>query len=277
MAISFGGKSYSPKPPRLRKPKITAAKPKDYGAGITAKSLTTGLKSNPAGGPAVPSSPYVAPGPDESWKDQTFFDDTAGITKNLNNLKTYLVTAGDAIGADSGVSFDRDPNDPLKASNFRIDPNVDVTNPFSRAALLKRSHQQATRGNTNSYASQGQLYSGALQNAQNEAGRQNLEAQDSLIKDFTSKFGGLYQNWLAGNTDAGTQTINAQVAATGRHQNDPVVTPGFREINYKDTAKAGLKVEAGPRGFVVKDSQGNVVKGATVHVVGKRRFIRVPT
>lgn len=44
----------------------------------------------------------------------------------------------------------------------------DTSDPFSRARLLQRSFEQNQRGATNSYASRGQLYSGALQNAQNE-------------------------------------------------------------------------------------------------------------
>lgn len=58
----------------------------------------------------------------------------------------------------------------------------DPTNPFSQAALLLKSKNDATAaselsyqrgltGNTNSYASSGQLYSGALQNAQGEQNR----------------------------------------------------------------------------------------------------------
>jgi hypothetical protein len=46
-----------------------------------------------------------------------------------------------------------------------IDPN----NPYSRAALLQRSYQDAQRGNTNSYAAAGQLYSGALGRAQSRS------------------------------------------------------------------------------------------------------------
>lgn len=276
MAFSFGGKSYDPRPPRIRKPKA----PKGV---FSATSLAGPSRARQ---PQVAS--YVQPGPDESYKDQTYFDTTSGISRNLDNLRAYTVDAGKNIGTDYGIDYTGDPVN--GAANFTIAPDVDVTNPFSRAALLKRSYQQATAGNTNSMAARGQLYSGALQRAQNETGRQNLQAQDSLIKDFASRFGGLYQNWLAGQNQATTDSVGAQTAAIDRHINDPApalapavgktatttAPTGWRDIAYKDTAAAGLKVEVGNDGLVVKDSQGNVIKGARVMVVGKRRFIRVP-
>lgn len=43
----------------------------------------------------------------------------------------------------------------------------DMSNPYSRAAQLQRSYQNAQRGTTNSYAAAGQLYAGSLNNARN--------------------------------------------------------------------------------------------------------------
>jgi hypothetical protein len=39
-------------------------------------------------------------------------------------------------------------------------------NPYAQAALLKRNYDASVRGTTNNYAAQGQLYSGAIKNAQ---------------------------------------------------------------------------------------------------------------
>lgn len=41
-------------------------------------------------------------------------------------------------------------------------------NPYAQAAILKRNYDATQRGTTNSYASRGQLYSGAIQNARAE-------------------------------------------------------------------------------------------------------------
>jgi hypothetical protein len=292
--ISFGGKDYNP-------PKAVKKKFKPTGWSPVLNNPDGSIKLNPIGAdgrpvstaPAPPpktpaaQAPYTAPGPDESWKDQTYFDTTSGISKGLDNLKGYLVNSGKGLSADYGIDYTGDPVN--GASGFNIADNVDVTNPFSRAALLKKSYQQATAGNTNSMAARGQLYSGALQNAQNETGRQNLQAQDSLIKDFSGRFGGLYQQWLDGQGAATTQGVDAQVAATGRHQNDPVIAPapppvagsskpqpGWQNIAYKDVAAAGLQISAQGGKFVVRDSKGNVIPGATIVVQGKNRFVRVP-
>jgi hypothetical protein len=44
----------------------------------------------------------------------------------------------------------------------------DSSNPFSKAAMLQESYNRSKLGTTNSLAAQGQLYSGAMINAQNE-------------------------------------------------------------------------------------------------------------
>jgi hypothetical protein len=57
-------------------------------------------------------------------------------------------------------------------------------NPYSKAALLDRNFKQSTLGNTNSYAAQGQLYSGALQNAQNATTFGYLSGSNSLKNQY---------------------------------------------------------------------------------------------
>lgn len=59
---------------------------------------------------------------------------------------------------------------------------IDLNNPFSEAALMQKRYQEQMRGNSTSYASRGQLYSGALQNAQQYAGRQFDIGIDQLKK-----------------------------------------------------------------------------------------------
>ena len=86
-------------------------------------------------------------------------------------------------------------NDGIPDSGFQVDPN----NPFSRAALLQRSYDQAQRGTTNSMAAQGQLYSGALQNALNEDRFQFDRGTDQNMKAFDR---GLTE-FMRGRRDAG--------------------------------------------------------------------------
>jgi hypothetical protein len=132
------------------------------------------------------------------------------------------------------------------AGNLTFDQN----NAFSRSAIMKRQYDQAQAGNTNSYAARGQLYSGALQNAQNESGFQYQAATDSQRKALLA--------FLANNTSAGFQndlaltTAQAQAAAARLqaapdnplYQPDasvpaaaaPAATAAFKTIPWKDSA-----------------------------------------
>lgn len=53
-------------------------------------------------------------------------------------------------------------------------------NPYSQAAVLQRNYDNTKRGTTNSYAAQGQLYSGALLNKQADDAFGYSRADDSL-------------------------------------------------------------------------------------------------
>lgn len=233
-----------------------------------------------AGGQGAVKS-YVAPGPDESWKDSTYNQGQSTIATGLTNLGGYLNQGAIVDAQDYGVSGGGDITsyDPAHPPAFSIADNVDVTNPFSMAALLKRAHTQNVAGNTNSFAASGQLYSGALQNAQNNEGFQYQGGKDSLLKDFAGRYGERYGQWLAGQTTASTQGLTNQGDAIGRHANDPASLPQTQNIAMKNSGAAGLKVTGvDPKtgAFIVTDSTGKVIKGAKVVVQGKKRFITVP-
>lgn len=73
---------------------------------------------------------------------------------------------------------------------FKYDPSTgafggfDPTNPFSQAALLLKTRTEATAGTTNSYASRGQQYSGAVGRAQTEVQSQYDKGYDTLRRGF---------------------------------------------------------------------------------------------
>lgn len=263
------------------------SKPFDPTQGLTPAQTAEGnatLAGKPkpsAGGQGSTVKPYVAPGPDQSWQDSTYNQGQSAITQGLSNLGGYLNQGAQGLGSDYGVSGGGDVTnfDPAHPPAFSIADNVDVTNPFSRAALLKRAHNQNQAGNTNSMAAAGQLYSGALQNAQNNEGFQYQGGKDSLLKDFASKYGDLYGQWSAGQTTATNQGLTNQSNAITAHANDPAAIPQTQNVAMKNSDAAGLRVTGvDPKtgAFIVVDSTGKRIAGAKVSLQGKRRIITVP-
>src|SRR3954470_528060 len=60
----------------------------------------------------------------------------------------------------------------------------DSSNPCSKAAMLQESYNRAKLGTTNGLAAQGQLYSGAMTNAQNENDHQYSISNDALQRAY---------------------------------------------------------------------------------------------
>jgi hypothetical protein len=60
----------------------------------------------------------------------------------------------------------------------------DASNPYSKAALLQNSYNQAKLATTNSLAAQGQLYSGAMVNAQGTNDRNYSINNDALLRAY---------------------------------------------------------------------------------------------
>lgn len=98
--------------------------------------------------------------------------------------------------------------------------DIDPNNPFGQAQLLKRSYDQSQRGNTNSYASRGQLYSGALQRAKDDA-QFNYQANDAAMRNqYSQDLAGLSAQRAAAANQLNTSKsanywdwVNSQIAA----------------------------------------------------------------
>lgn len=85
----------------------------------------------------------------------------------------------------------------------------DASNPYSRRQLLVESYANARRGNTNSLAARGQLYSGSLQNAQDTSQRTYNSSQDSLKRAYQT----FVQGVLSGRTKAQDDESAGMIAA----------------------------------------------------------------
>lgn len=73
-------------------------------------------------------------------------------------------------------------NQGLASFGYNQQLQFDPNNPFSQAAMLKRSYDQARTGSFNRVAAQGGLYSGSMQNAQADVNFRQQSAEDALKK-----------------------------------------------------------------------------------------------
>lgn len=125
----------------------------------------------------------------------------------------------------------------------------DPSNPFSRAAALATAYKQAQSGTTNRMAARGQLYSGALQNAQNENATQNARARDSMIRQFLSDVQqidqaklGAQNAYLDATTGAGAESVARGLA----NRPDPASVPGPPPAALKPKAGYQFVMASGP-------------------------------
>lgn len=175
------------------------------GAGPAARSqgaAATGASTRtaPAPAPASASDPAAGGPPVDP-----VYDNTIGTLQ-----RTRDTTLAGLTGQRTRTLADYGYNEGVGGS-LTVNPN----DPFSKAALLQRTYDQRRTGNTNSYAARGQLYSGALQNAQDAANFGQLRDSDQLQKALI--------NFLAGNTGArNTAQTNYELGA-GQALGDRIV------------------------------------------------------
>lgn len=232
------------------KPKATTPTAAQVKAWVTAGTAAQAPPPAPAGGAGQHKGILSPPPPDTRWDDSIYEGQKNNLLTNLGNLKTGLIGQGTQLGQDYGVDYTGDPIN--GASGFSIADNVDVSNPFSRAALLKKAYTQQSTGDGNRLAASGQLYSGAYQNAQNADTSNFTQGQDSLKKDFQSQFGGLLGQYLTAQGQEGSDELTAQGAAISRHANDPALS-----TRRTPTQRAALQFGV-PQGQVKLTGPGKV-------------------
>lgn len=84
-----------------------------------------------------------------------------------------------------------------------------AASPYSKAALLQESFNRSRLGTTNSYASQGQLHSGAYGRAQNENQRNYDIGFDELRRAYDRMSGDIKFGQLQNYADAGSGVDDA--------------------------------------------------------------------
>lgn len=148
--------------------------------------------------------------PNLAAQGATPFD--AGLTGSLNTARTNYQNTLAGIAAQEPMVRRR--------YGFTEQGQIDPSNPFGRAQLLKRSYDQSQRGTTNSLAARGQLYSGALQRRK-EDNQFNYQANDAALRGaFGQEMAGLSAARFAAENqfnqaknDAFWTWVNNQIAA----------------------------------------------------------------
>ena len=90
-----------------------------------------------------------------------------------------------------------------------ISDNVDITNPYSRAAMMNRSYATNKASNMNSYANRGLLTSGAYARRLASAAQTNNQNRAGLEQDWTTASLG----WKGQENQADADLARARVAA----------------------------------------------------------------
>jgi hypothetical protein len=131
--------------------------------------------------PIAPQNPYVAPTPPVD-----------------PDYEAYRVSANRNVAlADADAGY----------QNARIENQYglgsDRSNPWSDAKMLEDSYLRDQRGTTNSYASQGQLNSGAYQRMQGENKRSYSIGYDRLARDYQDAKYGVARDQLQTWADSG--------------------------------------------------------------------------
>lgn len=157
-------------------------------------SVTT--PSAPAATPAPPAPP-VAP----DIRDATYNDTINNAWRNLGNT-----TAG--IAGQQAL---------LRGSyGYNEDGSIDLTNPFSRAALLTRTYQQNRAGTENSYAARGQMTSGAYGRMQGANLYNYQQGQDQMQRAYLQENAALLSQLTAAQNAYGDTASGAAADALAR-------------------------------------------------------------
>lgn len=103
-------------------------------------------------------------------------------------------------------------------TGYNADGSLNTSNPYSQAMLLQDNYKRSITGTDNSMAANGQLYSGALLNAQAHNDRTYAESNSALKDQARGAYHGIdygqlqtYGSNAAGTSSAGYSALNRSV------------------------------------------------------------------
>ena len=147
--------------------------------------------------------------------------DSLYTTQKQNNQTAYEAAMAKiaAQRASTASEYGFDANTGAAADN------VDVSNPFSRAAMLNRSYAQNQAASSNSYANRGLLTSGAYASAVGEDARGYAQGTNALQSEFAQRLADFRNSETDSQTSLQTGNTGAYGELMGRRmQQDAAVT-----------------------------------------------------
>lgn len=154
------------------------------------------------------------PTPDAYLPDSTYNDQLGLSQAKLNDAIASSTNNENELANIYGVNFSRDNAGNITGTS--IDQNVDISNPFSKASLLKRSFNRDTRSTMNSYAGMGQFGSGAYEEMQKQNKFNYEQGNDSLQRNFRSAIQGIIERRRAAEQLAAEEKLAAEQALLQR-------------------------------------------------------------
>lgn len=223
----------STNPPVVPRPRVTGtlAQPTTHHA-PTARTKAPVASTNPPSHVPLPAPPATGGLPPDPAYDQQLAglgrtrDDTLDAlrTQRHNTLLDYGYTSSeDSSGNVTGVAFD-------------------PSNPYSQAALMLRNYRQRQAGTTNSMAARGQLYSGALVDAQDATTTNYNVGEDRLQKALLGFLARNSQAQGRAKSDYETQAGVAEGEAVARAPKNPLYdATAPQRMTGKPTKRKGKK------------------------------------
>lgn len=155
--------------PAIKKAGAIGASPSPAGPvkGLPAQGPAKGVVRPPAGAAPLAGAPSASP-PPMPW-DANYDSTIGGINRNQTSDLAGL--ANEETGVKQAYGFD------------------DLSNPFSKLALLKERFANSQRGDTNSMAAAGQLYSGAMENQKADTQHGQDIDYDALRRAYETDLG----------------------------------------------------------------------------------------
>jgi len=187
------------------------------GRKVVVKASATKPAATPAAPVGAAASPYNVSNlpPDAAYE---------GVVAGATRTRDTLLGPG-GVGGTLGAARTQGLGDygftEGAGGQLAFDPN----NPFSKAALLKKSYDQNRRSTGQSMGAGGQLYSGAFQNAQDLVNRNQLQGEDALQKSLVGFLARNTQARTQAGTDYETTVAGAAGDRVGRFQTNPLYNP----------------------------------------------------